>query len=606
MRFLVSWLALTLLGFGLTGCGGASDSGDTSNLKIYRHSLDSAPTTLDPAQSSTVYTSFVVKNVFDTLYAYKYLARPYELKPNLAVAMPEVSADGLTYTIRIKQGVEFSDDAAFPGGLGREVTAEDFVYSIERNFNPATLSQSEWIWQGRIAGLDDWKAAGADYSRPVAGLQALDRYTIRIKLIKPYPQLVYTLAMPNSAIVPREAVEHYGREFAIHPVGSGPFTLDSFDTQKVVLSANPKFRKEPVDLAFEGYDEARQGHLGLEAIDGRAPPFIDRLEIDFVQETAARWNSFTKGDEIQYTAVPVEQIDQVVAAKHPEVVLKPEYAAKYFMNVGLEAGFIYWTFNWDDPDFGAGATPEQAERNQALRCAIRKASDWPARIDTFYYGLGQAFPGIIPQTVPEFDPDLSNESITRDLTGAKALLTQYGWTPENLPPIEYADIASVRSRQAYELFRGWMQELGYPPAKVAFKSYATFGDFNKAIKQRQLQFFGLGWGLDYPDAENTLQLFYGPNQSPGSNSSNYTNPEYDRLYEESSVMQRSPERTGIYRRMNQMIIDSCVTISGFSRTRIHLWHKDVIMLPDREILGGYFLRYVDLAPRAEGTMTAND
>lgn len=608
MTFVVSRAAAAGLAFAvlLSGCGGAADNADTSGLKIYRHSMDGSPTTLDPAQSSTVYTSFVVKNVFDTLYAYKYLARPYELKPNLAVAMPDVSGDGLTYTIRIKEGVEFADDAAFPDGKGREVTAADFVYSIERSFDPATLSQSEWIWQGRIEGLDEWKAAGADYDRPVAGLRALDPHTIQIKLVKPYPQLVYTLAMPNSAIVPREAVEHYGREFAIHPVGSGPFELDSFDTQKAVLSVNPKFRQEPVDLAFEGYDEATQGQYGLEAIDGRSPPFVDRLEIDFVKETAARWNSFTKGDEIQYTRVPPEQIDRVVAEKQPDVVLKPEYAAKYFMNAGLEAGYIYWNFNWDDPDFGAGATPEQAERNRALRCAIREATDWPARIDAFYYGIGQAFPGIIPPTVPEFDPAASRASVTRDLAGAKKLLAEYGWTAENLPLLEWADTASVTSRQQYELFRGWMQELGFPADKVTFKSFATFGDFNKALRQRQLQFFGMGWGLDYPDAENTLQLFYAPNQSPGSNSANYTNAEYDRLYEQSAIMQPSSERTAIYRRMNEMIIDSCVTISGFSRTRIHLWHKDTVMLPDREILGGYFLRYVDLAPPTEGTMTAND
>jgi ABC-type oligopeptide transport system substrate-binding subunit len=103
-----------------------------------------------------------------------------------------------------------------------------------------------------------------------------------------------------------------------------------------------------------------------------------------------------------------------------------------------------------------------------------------------------------------------------------------------------------------------------------------------------------GWGLDYPDAENTLQLFYGPNGSPGSNDSNYNNPEYDRLYEQSAVMQPSPERTAIYRRMNRMLIDDCVGLMALSRTRIMMWHKDVIALPDREIVGGFFMKYVDI------------
>jgi ABC-type oligopeptide transport system substrate-binding subunit len=105
---------------------------------------------------------------------------------------------------------------------------------------------------------------------------------------------------------------------------------------------------------------------------------------------------------------------------------------------------------------------------------------------------------------------------------------------------------------------------------------------------------GMGWGLDYPDAENTLQLFYGPNGSPGSNASNFNDPEYNRLYEKSAVMQPSPERTRIYRRMNRIVLDACVTISGLSRKNIFLWHKDVISFPDQSIVGGFHLKFVDV------------
>lgn len=104
----------------------------------------------------------------------------------------------------------------------------------------------------------------------------------------------------------------------------------------------------------------------------------------------------------------------------------------------------------------------------------------------------------------------------------------------------------------------------------------------------------LGWNLDYPDAENTLQLFYGPNKAPGSNSFNYENPEFDKLFESAKVMQPSVERTKLYQQLNQMVIDDCVVISGVSRNRIYLWHHNTIMYPDREILGGFFARYVDV------------
>ena len=146
----------------------------------------------------------------------------------------------------------------------------------------------------------------------------------------------------------------------------------------------------------------------------------------------------------------------------------------------------------------------------------------------------------------------------------------------------------------FEQTRGFMKKIGYPSKKVVLKQYATFGDFVKDTSNSVLPIVAKGWGLDYPDAENTLQLFYGPNGSPGSNDANYKNPEYDRLYEQSAVMMPSPERTEIYRRMNKMLIDDCVAITGLSRTRIYLWHKNVIAMPDREILGGSFLRFVDI------------
>jgi ABC-type oligopeptide transport system substrate-binding subunit len=101
----------------------------------------------------------------------------------------------------------------------------------------------------------------------------------------------------------------------------------------------------------------------------------------------------------------------------------------------------------------------------------------------------------------------------------------------------------------------------------------------------------IGWTMDYPDAENTVQLFYGPNASPGSNSANYNNEEFNRLYQASSTMQPSPARTTMYRNMNRIVIEDCATISGISRRLILLWNRDLAMLPDRSFLGGHFFRF---------------
>lgn len=592
---------LILLAVSLGGCGTGSDQGmapataDSAGLKVYRHSMDQAPTSLDPAQAANIYANFVALNAYDTLFSYKYLARPYELKTNLAAAWPDISADGLTYTIRIKPGVHFVDDACFEGGKGRELVAGDFIYSIKRQFDPATRPQGTWLWTGHIVGLDAWKAAGSDYEASVEGLEAADDHTIVIRLTKPYPQLLNTLALGFSAIVPHEAVEYYGKEFAVHPVGSGPFRVISYNTSKIVFVKNPHFRQEPVDIEFEGYDPATQAATGVTKINGRSPPFIDRLEISFIKETSARWNSFTKGDEIQFSTIPNEQVDHVLASKDP-VILKPEFAEKYHVLSGLEAGFVFDAFNMDFPQFGYNPDPEREKRNKALRCAIIKAVSWDQRNESFYVGLGKKFPGIIVPVVPEFDPNLSYDSVTQDVEGARRLLRENGWTPDNLPEFVYGTTSSVTSRLFYEQFRAWLKNIGYPPKKVILKQYATFGDISKAWKESRLPLIAKGWGLDYPDAENTLQLFYGPNGSPGSNDGNYSNPEYDRLFEKASTMLPSPERTELYHRMNQMVIDDCAAITGLSRTRIYLWHKNVIAVPDREIVGGFFLKYVDVEP----------
>lgn len=590
-------LAVVVTFAGLSGCGDSPAVGTATGepLKVYRHSFDEAPRTLDPVRAATVYTNFIVLNAYDTLYAYKYLKRPYELKPNLASALPTFSDDGLTLTIPLKKGVLFVDDASFDGGIGREVTAHDFVYSLKRHFDPASLSQGAFFWRQRIVGLDAWGENGADYDRDVAGLRALDDHTVQITLIKPFPQIVHTLTQGFSAVVPREAVAKYGRELSVRPVGSGPFRVTSFDSTRAVMERNPKFRQEPVDLAFEGFDPATHAGLNLEQIGGRSPPFVDRIEINFIPDGSSRLTSLSKGGELDYARLPGAFYDNYLASKSPPR-LKDEFAERYHMLTGVEPAFVYHSFNMADPDFGYNDDPEREARNKALRCAIIKGFNWQERNDRFYAGVAKVFPGSIPPVIPEFDENMSLDSITHDADAARALLADNNWTDDTLPKMIYAVPSSVRQTQMFEQFRGFMQAIGYPRDKIVLKQYATFGDLSADWKASKLPIINKGWGLDFPDAENALQLYYGPNASPGSNDSNYRNEEYDRMYEQAAVMSPSPERTAIYRRMNQMTVDDCLGMTGLSRTMVFLWHKDVIAFPDRNIVGGFWARFVDIAP----------
>lgn len=573
--------------------GDAEIPGD---FTLYRHSMDGAPSSLDPAQASNLYANFLAVNLYDTLYRYKYLARPYELEPNLAEGLPQVSADGLIYTIRLKPGVHFIDDPAFPSGQGRAVRAEDFVYSIKRQFDPKTRAPGAWLWQGRIVGLDEWKENGSDYGRDIPGLKALDERTLQIQLISPFPQLTHTMAQGYSAVVPREAVERYGQEFAIHPVGSGPYRLKKFDSAGAVLVRNPAFRQEPFSAAAEGHDAGLPDFVDIEALEGRIPPFTDRVEIEFIAEDAARWNAFI-ADELDFVKVPVSQFDRVLESRDPPV-LAPELGNKFHLLANLESGFVHTDFNLDDPRIGYHPDPEQNARNRALRCAIIKAFDWPRRNEVFYYGIGQVFPGIIPPAAPEFDPAQDRASVERDVDAALELLASHGWDAGNLPVLEYGFPSSVTERQMFEQFRSFMADIGYPRNKIRPLTFATYGDYARAYLNREVMLTTTGWTMDYPDAENTVQLFFGPNASPGSNSANYNNEEFNRLYRASSGMQPSPVRTAMYRNMNRLVIEDCATISGVSRRLILLWNRDMNMLPDRSFVGGFFLRFAAGRDRA--------
>jgi len=583
----------------LAGCEQTPSTGNGVPAKIYTHAMDGVPGSLDPAQAASIYANFIVINLYDTLYRYKYLARPYQLQPNLAAAMPEVSDDGLVVTIRIKQGVYFIDDPVFEGAVGREVKARDFVYSIKRHFDPDTRAQGTWLWQDRIEGLDRWKTEGSDYDAEVKGLRALDDYTIQITLTKPFPQFVHTLTQGYAAIVAREAVEEYGQVLSSHPVGSGPFKLISRDGVRAVLARNPGFRQEPFDLEAEGYDPARESIPGLQKLQGRIPPFIDQLEFEFVPEGAARWNAFTAG-ELHFIKVPVSQFDNILSQRAP-ITLKPRYADLFAFEASPESGFIYTNFNMADERIGYHPDAEQNRRNRALRCAMVKAYDWKKANEIFFYDIGQVFPGAIPPSVPEYDATGDTSYIQHDLQGARELLHANGWNEDTLPTLEYGFPNGVTERQAFEQFRSFMTTAGYPAGKIRPLIFATYGDYQRAYSQGKVTLINSSWTMDYPDAENLMQLYYGPNAAPGSNSASYNNPDYNRLYETAATMNESPERTSIYREMNQMLMDDCVSITGISRTLLFLWNKKFIMKPDRSFVGGYFMRFVDVAESASTT-----
>lgn len=485
----------------------------------------------DPARAGDFASASAYAHVYEGLLQYDYSARPYRVIPAIAESLPEVSSDGLEYVFRLRAGVRFQDDPCFveTGGRGREVTAADFVYSIQRVADPFTGSSGWWAFSDRIVGLDEFRAAAtaggrADYDRPVEGLSADDARTLRIRLKRPYPQLLWVLAMHYAYAVPREAVEFYGEAFPRHPVGCGPYRLAQW---------RPNYR-----MIFERRPEWS---------DPAAPgaPAIPRLALHVVQDPTTQWLLFLQG-RLDLLAVARDNWDAVFDEGG---ALRPELARRGIAAERLESLEIqYIGFNMDDPVLGP---------NRALRRALAHAFDADAW-SRFHGGRVRPAHSPIPEGVAG-DPGPPPNAVAFDLDRARALLAEAGY-PGGADPrtgrrlqltLEIADADRPDIRQSTDLFVQFMDRLGV----VVQPGYNNRPTFFQKLARRQAQMFRLSWVADYPDAQNFLQLFYGPNASPGPNRANYVNPEYDRLYERYRDLPDGPERTALGARMVELLAE---------------------------------------------------
>ena len=241
--------------------------------KVLRYAFERAETTLDPQKTSDIYSNFIESAIIETPLDYDYLARPVKLVPLTLASMPEISADGKTYTLRVKPGIYFTDDPAFKGAR-RELVAEDYVYSLKRVMDPKLsaplLAEIEGVIAGSEQAIERARKSGRfDYDAPIEGLKALDRYTFQIKLNDPFYNFIYNLAdCRASCAVAREVVEYYGDDIGSHPVGTGPYKLAFWKrSSRIVLEANPDFREE----YFERHCDRRRGARDPRAAEGQAP-----------------------------------------------------------------------------------------------------------------------------------------------------------------------------------------------------------------------------------------------------------------------------------------------------------------------------------------------
>jgi len=538
----------------------------------------SGPNTLDPVQGSTQYDNRSCTLIYQTLLQYKYLHRPVELSPLLLAEMPEVSDDGKRYRFRLRDDVYFHDDACFPDGKGRKINAEDFFYSLKRMADDRNQPKGWWLMKDTIVGFDAYQkeqndASTFDYDAPVEGMKRMNDHEFEIKLKEPFYRFTYVLAMFQTGVVPREAVEHYGKKFARKPVGTGPFMLERWDVNSQIRYVrNPNYWDEryPDDpgLAEDG-SEPYPGYLadkqhGFYEDAGKRLPLLDRLEMKFYVQAQPKWLKF-RNRELDYTIVPAESFEEAYIKR--TATLRESFAED-----GIRShpepllDLIYLGFNMEDPVFGG-----YDDKSKWLRQAISLAIDWDEWNEAFYNDLNIVYDGPIP---PGLEGHPENHTLPQayrgpNLSRARRLLEKAGY-PEGkgLPKLVIYTSRGERNEEVAEMNERNFARIGVR-TDYRLVDFATLSD---ALRNRRAPAFSLAWGSDYPDAENNLQLFYGPNKSPSSNNFNYDRPEFNALYEQARVLSPSAERTALYEQMRDMVVEDAPMIGSMARTRYYLIH----------------------------------
>ena len=265
-------------------------------------------------------------------------------------------------------------------------------------------------------------------------------------------------------------------------------------------------------------------------------------------ESQPAWLKFNKG-ELDYYSIPKDNFASAIKNN----TLAPDLASKGInLIIAPQLDLTYTGFNFDNKLF----------HNVKLRRAMALAFDEVKSNELFYNNTSFSAQGPVPPGIAGNIKDYKNPYKGPNLEAAKKMLAEAGYPDgKGLPEILYDIPDSTTSRQSGEFFQKQMEQIGI---KIKI-SASPWPEFQAKLKKRSGQMFGIAWGADYPDAENFLQLFYGPNSAPGANSSNYNDPKFNKEFEQAVMMQDSPARTAAYEKLNKFLAEEVVVIFNMHR-----------------------------------------
>lgn len=455
----------------------------------------------------------------------------------------------------------------------RVVTAADYVHQIKRLVHPQLHTPIAGVMGEYIVGLKEYAAALQAASKspgfldidsyPLSGVEVVDDTTYRITIHGKYPQFAYWLAMPFFSPMPQEVERFYAqagmkeRNLTLDwwPVGSGPYYLSENDpNRRMVMTKNPYYNSE----TYPSEGEAGDAPAGYLVDAGKPLPLIDQVVFSLEKETIPYWNKFLQG-YYDASGISSDSFDQAVQVSvSGEAAVSDEMKVQGItLNTSVATSTMYTGFNWLDPVVGGNS-----ERATKLRRAIAIAVDFEEFISIFANGRGISAQSPIPPGIFGFKEgkDGINRYVydwvdgvpkRKSIAEAKRLLAEAGYpngvdAKTKQPLVIHLDTTAngVGNKSRLDWIRKQFDKIGVQ-LDVRSTDYNRFQD---KIRRGDMQMYYYGWNADYPDPENFLFLLHGPQgkvKFSGENASNYSNPEFDRLFEQMKNMDNGPQRQAI-------------------------------------------------------------